>query len=141
MKFHLTAFYSLLSLIFVFPEVFGKDPRCPENPSYTVLLPHPTDCGKFLTCVWGKTVEQVCPAGLHWNDRLKVCDWPANAGCSRRHNNDATSTTSTTTTEAYKQQPPQQNNCSSSSSSSLCDILKKLGQNCSSVILLDPNCG
>uniref|UniRef100_T1E2L2 Putative mucin-like peritrophin n=1 Tax=Psorophora albipes TaxID=869069 RepID=T1E2L2_9DIPT len=137
MKLPFAAFYSLLSIHFFFTGVFGKDPRCPENPSYTVHLPHPTDCGKFLTCVWGNTMPQNCPPGLHWNDRLKVCDWPGNANCSRHpHTNDGGTSTSTTT-EASQSQP---NKCSSSSSSSLCAILEKLGQSCSSVVLIDPNC-
>ena len=48
---------------------------------YTVLLPHPTDCSKFFSCSNGNPIELDCPAGLHFNDELKVCDWPQNANC------------------------------------------------------------
>nr|XP_022322146.1 uncharacterized protein LOC111123822 isoform X3 [Crassostrea virginica] len=39
-------------------------------------------CGGYVTCVWGILYERQCPAGLEWNDSLKVCDWPNAAGCA-----------------------------------------------------------
>jgi hypothetical protein len=48
---------------------------------YTVLLPHPTDCSSFFSCSNGNPIELHCPAGLHFNDELKVCDWPQNTNC------------------------------------------------------------
>lgn len=39
-------------------------------------------CGGYVTCVWGILYERQCPAGLEWNDNLKVCDWPNAAGCA-----------------------------------------------------------
>ncbi|XP_055628928.1 peritrophin-1-like [Toxorhynchites rutilus septentrionalis] len=74
---------SVILSIVLFSCAFGADPRCPreENLAVAVHLPHPTDCGKFLTCNWGDTVVQDCPGGLHWNDRYRYCDWPAQANC------------------------------------------------------------
>lgn len=37
------------------------------------------DPGKFWHCSNGFPYEQQCPANLHFNDRLKQCDWPVNA--------------------------------------------------------------
>ncbi|KYB26070.1 peritrophic matrix protein 14 precursor [Tribolium castaneum] len=60
-----------------------KDPECPwpDPLDHTVHLPHETDCTKFYKCDHGKKVEFDCPAGLHFNKELQVCDWPGNAGC------------------------------------------------------------
>jgi len=51
---------------------------------YTVLIKHPTDCSSFFSCSNGVPIELHCPAGLHFNDQLKVCDWPQNAKCVQR---------------------------------------------------------
>lgn len=29
---------------------------------------HPTDCNKYLQCLWGKFNTNSCPGGLHWNN-------------------------------------------------------------------------
>jgi hypothetical protein len=55
----------------------------PDPLDHTVLLPHPTDCSSFYSCSNGKKIEMHCPAGLHFNNQLKVCDWPENAKCVR----------------------------------------------------------
>lgn len=39
------------------------------------------DCSVYQWCVNGQLIEQGCQAGLHWNQQIKVCDWPANANC------------------------------------------------------------
>ena len=39
------------------------------------------DCSVYQWCVNGQFIEQGCQAGLHWNQKIKVCDWPANANC------------------------------------------------------------
>ncbi|XP_035904410.1 peritrophin-1-like [Anopheles stephensi] len=60
------------------------DDRCPpiDDPeSPPVLLPHPTDCEKFLICSHGNAVVSKCPPGLHWNDGKKLCDYPSLAQC------------------------------------------------------------
>uniref|UniRef100_A0A182K4C5 Chitin-binding type-2 domain-containing protein n=1 Tax=Anopheles christyi TaxID=43041 RepID=A0A182K4C5_9DIPT len=60
------------------------DERCPalDDPELPpVLLPHPTDCDKFLICSHGVPVVSKCPPGLHWNDAAKQCDYPSEAQC------------------------------------------------------------
>ncbi|CAH0390045.1 unnamed protein product [Bemisia tabaci] len=54
-----------------FINYLGRYGACTEN-----FAPHPTDCNKYLVCLWGQYQEQSCPAGLHWNYRTKNCDWP-----------------------------------------------------------------
>ncbi|XP_047118365.1 chondroitin proteoglycan-2-like [Schistocerca piceifrons] len=61
-------------------------PECPavENPEEAVQLPNPKDCGSFYKCdASGVAWLNACPAGLEYNARLRVCDYPENAGCSR----------------------------------------------------------
>eukprot|EP00795_Rhopilema_esculentum_P013951 gene13951-4910_t len=41
----------------------------------------PTDCQYFIQCANSKTYRKKCPNDLHWNDRIKNCEYPANAGC------------------------------------------------------------
>lgn len=54
-------------------------PRCPTR--YPDLLPHPFLCDRFYQCDWGTPRLQACPAGLHFDSRLKVCDWSYNSNC------------------------------------------------------------
>lgn len=42
----------------------------------------PTSCSSFLVCANDVLITQYCPAGLHFNDRIKNCDWIANAKCT-----------------------------------------------------------
>lgn len=42
----------------------------------------PGDCKSFKQCFHGKVIILSCPEGLHWNQKMKICDWPANAKCS-----------------------------------------------------------
>ena len=35
----------------------------------------------FCHCDWGVAYYKDCPAGLHFNPVLQVCDWPQDAGC------------------------------------------------------------
>ncbi|XP_068222684.1 probable chitinase 10 isoform X2 [Palaemon carinicauda] len=57
----------------------GKQPgeRCREGEYY----PKPGDCKSFFRCRNGQLEESRCTPRLHWNQRLKICDWPANANC------------------------------------------------------------
>ena len=51
------------------------------------LYPNPHSCSSFIQCTVnedlksGTPVVMPCPAGLEWNDRQKICDWPANSTC------------------------------------------------------------
>jgi hypothetical protein len=51
---------------------------------HTVLLADPTDCSRFFSCHSGTPIQLHCPQGLHFNDLLKVCDYPYNAKCVPR---------------------------------------------------------
>lgn len=46
------------------------------------LFPHLSDCRKFFSCTpWGPVLMH-CPAGLHFNPQLLICDWPNRAECT-----------------------------------------------------------
>ena len=45
------------------------------------LFPDPTDCRSFFVCSNGVPIWVLCPDGLHFNDKLDVCDWPQNVPC------------------------------------------------------------
>lgn len=50
-----------------------------QEPSY---LPH-EDCTKYYICSWeGAAIEQDCPAGLHWSQVNRYCDFPEQAECT-----------------------------------------------------------
>lgn len=38
-------------------------------------------CDSYLLCVGGKWRRQLCPPGLHWDNRSKRCDWAEFAMC------------------------------------------------------------
>lgn len=46
-------------------------------------MPNPDDCSSYFRCVNDSPVQLPCPGGLHWNDEVKTCDWPANANCKK----------------------------------------------------------
>ena len=46
-----------------------------------VLVPNPGDCGSFLTCVHEKFVAQPCQSGLHFDNKIKACNFPEAANC------------------------------------------------------------
>ncbi|XP_022907789.2 probable chitinase 10 [Onthophagus taurus] len=56
---------------------------CPYTPGeIPVFHPHPEECGRYCKCdKYGTVHDMPCPAGLHFNPTLDVCDWPNNAGC------------------------------------------------------------
>ena len=43
---------------------------------------HDKSCGRFYQCHQGRIWDMPCPGGLHFNPKIEVCDWPANAGCT-----------------------------------------------------------
>lgn len=45
------------------------------------MEPNETDCNAFDMCSNAKWVTLVCPNDLHFNADLKICDYPASAGC------------------------------------------------------------
>ncbi|KAL1138265.1 hypothetical protein AAG570_009954, partial [Ranatra chinensis] len=48
-----------------------------------IFAAYPTNCNKYLQCQWDKYEIQSCPPGLHWNEQMKICDWPQGAGCKK----------------------------------------------------------
>ncbi|XP_013394384.1 chitin-binding domain protein cbd-1 [Lingula anatina] len=54
--------------------------ECPKKRSG--LFRDPEDCGKFYQCYKGlRSFRLNCPAGLHFNNRNKRCDYPKKARC------------------------------------------------------------
>ncbi|XP_064545411.1 probable chitinase 10 [Drosophila montana] len=45
------------------------------------LVPHRNDCGKFLLCSNMMFLVMDCPQGLHFNAKLRRCDYPKIAQC------------------------------------------------------------
>lgn len=41
-------------------------------------------CSKYYHCDHGFYQIHDCAGGLHWNERAKLCDWPASAKCVQR---------------------------------------------------------
>jgi hypothetical protein len=46
-----------------------------------VFFPHPSDCHWFFHCSNGVALCKKCPADLHWNNKLEICDFAFRAGC------------------------------------------------------------
>lgn len=64
------------------PITSRPDDCNPSCPSYSGLFPHPKACTKWVHCDHFIPYVKDCPAGLHFNPTLKVCDWPYRAGCT-----------------------------------------------------------
>ncbi len=47
----------------------------------TILLPNPGNCSTFFMCSNGVPILMQCPAGLYFDSRRDVCDWPQNTDC------------------------------------------------------------
>jgi hypothetical protein len=57
--------------------------NCPAaTPDSSLHLPNPLSCTSFCKCDWGVARYFECPAGLHFNAELQVCDWPEGAKCT-----------------------------------------------------------
>ncbi|ETN59594.1 hypothetical protein AND_008813 [Anopheles darlingi] len=64
-------------------NVLVKHPNCNDNGRfYSPYFRHETDCSKFYQCSHGSAYEIQCPAGLNFNSRINVCDYPHNVDCS-----------------------------------------------------------
>jgi len=46
-----------------------------------VLVPNPGNCESFLTCVHDKFLAQSCQSGLHFDNKIKACNFPEAANC------------------------------------------------------------
>ncbi|XP_039482039.1 probable chitinase 10 isoform X2 [Drosophila santomea] len=45
-------------------------------------VPYPGNCSKYLFCLWNRLQANDCPPGLHYNEVIGNCDWPAAAKCN-----------------------------------------------------------
>lgn len=45
------------------------------------LLADPYDCGQFIQCDHGHATVKKCSAGLRYDTRLRVCNWPHLVQC------------------------------------------------------------
>lgn len=56
---------------------------CPTPDSKdATLIPNPVDCNSYYACHEGEPILMKCPDGLHFNPKLRVCDWPSQAKCT-----------------------------------------------------------
>ncbi|XP_076367568.1 uncharacterized protein LOC143255581 isoform X2 [Tachypleus tridentatus] len=56
---------------------------CPlQNGKFSVFLPHTENCSLYYVCDHGIPKLMCCPATLHFNRELNVCDYEWRAGCS-----------------------------------------------------------
>ncbi|CAG0893500.1 unnamed protein product [Cyprideis torosa] len=53
--------------------------KCPQAAG---VFPHPYDCTKFLNCAHGHPFVTDCPAGLRFDPRVSVCNWPSAVPCN-----------------------------------------------------------
>lgn len=55
--------------------------KCQKNNFIQVYIANPNDCTSYYQCFWGVLYFKKCEDNLHFNERLRVCDWPKNARC------------------------------------------------------------
>jgi hypothetical protein len=68
-----------------------------------VFVPHPYNCNKFFMCQFASPILMACPAGLHFDATLHVCNYPEEAHCvptPRPTTSTSTTTEDPTTTES-----------------------------------------
>ena len=72
---------------------FRVAPTSCQEGSY---LPDPADCEAYLFCVHSQYVQFRCQAGTHWDNNLKTCNHPEQAGCTASSSGQSTASTTTT---------------------------------------------
>ena len=65
-----------------------KPDSCIKCPDSNGLYPHPNDCTKWIHCSNDIPYVKDCPADLHFNPILLVCDWPKDANCTSSPDNE-----------------------------------------------------
>lgn len=64
-------------------QAIPRHANCPRsNGYYPVMFRNAKDCSQFFQCDHGTAYLIQCPAGLHFNTRINVCDYPRNVDCS-----------------------------------------------------------
>ena len=67
-----------ISLFMILSVVSSEDIKCPQNEGIFAI---PDDCQSFIMCSNSRAKLYKCPAGLHFNPTLKVCDFAEQSGC------------------------------------------------------------
>lgn len=62
-------------------QALRECPPVDDRDANATLLANAYNCSAFYICRQGTPLKFECPANLHFNDRLKVCDYPLNASC------------------------------------------------------------
>ena len=90
------------------PEPEGEEDKIENIEDFCKTKPDgiygdPTDCQYFIKCAHSKTYREKCPKGLHWNNKIKNCDYPDKAGCSKQKekNQNGTKTAQNDTAQEY----------------------------------------
>jgi len=63
------------------PTTPTPSPSLPICTGGQVYHAHPSDCRRYFLCLNFVLWHRECPADLHWNQIVNVCDFPENAGC------------------------------------------------------------
>ncbi|XP_044764344.1 uncharacterized protein LOC123320918 [Coccinella septempunctata] len=61
-------------------------PKCPED--FSGRIPNYGNCSKFIVCMQGKAMAQICPPGTLFDTNRNVCDFPKIAKCFNGENRD-----------------------------------------------------
>lgn len=76
---------TLVVVAVVVPVVVAQDSvKCPlvdDKGDNATLWPNKYNCSTFYLCSQGVPELLECPAGLHYNEVLRVCDFPYRAKC------------------------------------------------------------
>uniref|UniRef100_A0A0N5AHL5 Chitin-binding type-2 domain-containing protein n=1 Tax=Syphacia muris TaxID=451379 RepID=A0A0N5AHL5_9BILA len=61
-----------------------KEPPCQESSGIAGFRTDTIDSRRYFQCAQGKWIHMDCPAGLVWNPRALVCDWPKKTVCDEK---------------------------------------------------------
>ncbi|KAK2586199.1 hypothetical protein KPH14_001463 [Odynerus spinipes] len=75
--------FTVLALAIIAYSEPSYDVECPddEDPDFVTLIKNPYNCSTYFVCQGGDPIPMTCPKGLHFNDAIKICDWPNSAKC------------------------------------------------------------
>ncbi|XP_063979939.1 uncharacterized protein LOC135163964 [Diachasmimorpha longicaudata] len=60
---------------------------CPDHGK--IAIPHENDCSRYYACNNGKQLLQKCVPGLAFNQKLSICTWAKDIGCTTTTSDDA----------------------------------------------------
>uniref|UniRef100_A0A182NJ62 Chitin-binding type-2 domain-containing protein n=1 Tax=Anopheles dirus TaxID=7168 RepID=A0A182NJ62_9DIPT len=106
-------------------QAIARHANCPtSNGYYPVMFRNAKDCSQFYQCDHGTAYLIQCPAGLHFNTRINVCDYPRNVDCSGPVLNPAASTSAPSSSRG-----PGTNIAATAPSCSICQTAKHVVHN------------